>query len=151
MRPRHRRRGAAPLFPLTAYAVDDDGTRMYLATLRSTRKFRNLAENPAVSLLVDTREALPQARALTIEGTCRPLAGPGCEHARALLLDRHPHLVSLLDDADGELLCVQIASSCCSRGLPTRTRSRSNRVPVDSPSRSSCSILEDGLFRFPRR
>lgn len=112
--------GGQPHCSLMAYAADDGGTEMLLATLRSTRKFRNIVENPAVSLLVDTREELPagRARALTIEGICRPMAtGPERDHARGRLLSRHPHLGSLLADPQCEILCVRVTSFLLLKGL----------------------------------
>lgn len=55
-----------------AYTANDDGAEIYMATRRSPKKFKNLAENPAVSLMLDMGEDIPrsQARALTVEGTC---------------------------------------------------------------------------------
>ena len=106
-----------PHCSLMAYAVNDAATDMYLATLRTTRKYRNIEANPAVSLLVDTREA-PQPSALTIEGACRPLAaGPERDQARVRLLGRHPDLAALLDDPGGEILKVRITSFLLLKGL----------------------------------
>jgi nitroimidazol reductase NimA-like FMN-containing flavoprotein (pyridoxamine 5'-phosphate oxidase superfamily) len=112
--------GSQPHCSLMAYAADAGGSEIYLSTLRSTRKFRNISENAAVSLLVDTREEVPRgsARALTIEGTCRPMpAGPEREHARASLLSHHPHLERLLLDPDCEILCVRVSSFLLLKGL----------------------------------
>jgi nitroimidazol reductase NimA-like FMN-containing flavoprotein (pyridoxamine 5'-phosphate oxidase superfamily) len=112
--------GGQPHCSLMAYVADEAGTELVLTTLRSTRKFRNIVDNPAVSLLVDTREDLvrDRARALTIEGTCRPVPpGPEREQARARLRSRHPHLASLLDDPESELLQVRVASLLLLKGL----------------------------------
>jgi nitroimidazol reductase NimA-like FMN-containing flavoprotein (pyridoxamine 5'-phosphate oxidase superfamily) len=109
-----------PHCSLMAYAADADGSEVYLSTLRSTRKFRNIAANPAVSLLVDTREEVPRgtARALTIEGTCRTLPpGPEREHARDRLRAAHPHLERLLNDPEVEILAVRISSFLLLKGL----------------------------------
>ena len=61
---------AAPHCSLMAYAIDDQCREIYMATLTSSRKFRNLQKNSAVSLLIDTRgmEIYHQIRALTING-----------------------------------------------------------------------------------
>jgi nitroimidazol reductase NimA-like FMN-containing flavoprotein (pyridoxamine 5'-phosphate oxidase superfamily) len=109
-----------PHCSLMAYAVGGGGTEVYLSTLRATRKFRNVAENPSVSLLVDTREELPRgrARALTVEGECRPIAaGPERDSARARLAALHPHLRVLLDDPECEILCVRVTSFLLLKGL----------------------------------
>jgi nitroimidazol reductase NimA-like FMN-containing flavoprotein (pyridoxamine 5'-phosphate oxidase superfamily) len=67
--------GDRPYCSLMAYAANADGTEVYMATHRSTRKFRNLTVNPAVSLMIDTRQEAPRplVRALTVEGTCVPV------------------------------------------------------------------------------
>jgi nitroimidazol reductase NimA-like FMN-containing flavoprotein (pyridoxamine 5'-phosphate oxidase superfamily) len=112
--------GGQPHCSLMAYAAGEGGTEIYLATLRTTRKFRNVAENPAVSLLVDTREELPRdrARALTVEGVCRPIAsGPERERARSRLAAVHPHLGALLYDPDCEILSVRITSFLLLKGI----------------------------------
>jgi hypothetical protein len=112
--------GGRPHCSLMAYAAGEDGTEIYLATLRSTRKFRNVAENPAVSLLVDTREELPhdRARALTVEGACRPIvSSPERERARTRLSALHPHLRALLDDPGCEILSVRVTSFLLLKGI----------------------------------
>ncbi len=102
--------GDRPYCSLMAYASDPEGSELYLATLRATRKYRNLAANPAVSLLIDTRETRPreEALALTIEGECRVIEEP--EHRAAAgrrLAAAHPHLASLLDKPDTAILAVR--------------------------------------------
>ena len=55
--------GNKPYCSLMAYATDENCTEIYMATQRSTQKFRNLAANPAVppSLLADVFESLVAA------------------------------------------------------------------------------------------
>ena len=65
--------GDKPHCSLMAYVTDDDCSEIYMVTLRETRKFQNLQENPCVSLLIDTREGhagaqRPKAKALTVSG-----------------------------------------------------------------------------------
>ena len=48
--------GDKPHCSLMAYAADDDCREIYMVTHRKTNKYKNLKENPAVSLLIDTRE-----------------------------------------------------------------------------------------------
>lgn len=112
--------GDRPYCSLMAYAANADGTEIYMATYRSTRKFRNLAVNPAVSLMIDTRqEALrPLVRALTVEGTCIPVTGDaGKERIRAHLLAAHPQLREFLAHEDCAILCVTITSFLLLKGL----------------------------------
>lgn len=112
--------GSKPYCSLMAYAANEDGTEIYMATRRATQKFRNVSENPAVSLMIDTREETPraQARALTVEGTCAPIADAAQKRlVRARLLSAHPHLEEFLAHSDSELLCVRIRSLLLLRGL----------------------------------
>lgn len=112
--------GSKPYCSLMAYAANADGTEIYMATRRSSRKFRNLSENPAVSLLIDTREDVPrsQGRALTVAGTCTRIADEAKKPlAQALLLSTHPHLKDFLAHDDNELLCVTITSFLLLKGI----------------------------------
>jgi nitroimidazol reductase NimA-like FMN-containing flavoprotein (pyridoxamine 5'-phosphate oxidase superfamily) len=112
--------GNKPYCSLMAYATDENCTEIYMATQRSTQKFRNLAANPAVSLMIDTREALPrsQARALTVEGTCTRIEDDSKRKlARARLLSIHPQLKDFLTLTDSEILCVKIHSLLLLKGL----------------------------------
>jgi nitroimidazol reductase NimA-like FMN-containing flavoprotein (pyridoxamine 5'-phosphate oxidase superfamily) len=112
--------GNKPYCSLMAYAANEDGTEIYMATHRSSRKFRNLSENPAVSLLIDTREDAPrsQARALTVEGTCARIADEAKRQiVQTRLLSLHPHLKDFLAHTDIEILCVTISSFLLLQGL----------------------------------
>lgn len=112
--------GSAPYCSLMAYAVSEDCREIYLATLRATRKFRNLTANPSVSLLIDSREIRPrtQAQALTVEGTCHAIEDDAAKiNARGRLLESHPHLMELLDNPDAALLCVRVKSFLLLEGL----------------------------------
>ena len=67
--------GEKPHCSLMAYATDDDCTGSTWPLTRHTRKFKNLMENPSVSLLIDTREER--------EGS-RPPRGKGYDRFRGL-------------------------------------------------------------------
>lgn len=112
--------GNKPYCSLMAYTTNKDCTEIYMATRRSTRKFRNLIENPAVSLMIDTRETLPrsQARALTVEGECSFMKeGSQKQQVRAKLTAAHPHLKDFVGHPENEILCVRIKSFLLLKGL----------------------------------
>ena len=112
--------GSKPYCSLMAYTANEDCTEIYMATHRSTKKFRNLAANPAVSLMIDTREDAPRslARALTVEGTCGRIEDdPKKKLAQARLLSIHPHLEDFLSHIDNEILCVAVRSFLLLKGL----------------------------------
>ena len=108
--------GNQPHCSLMSYAVDDDCREMYMVTLKKTRKYRNLKENPATSLLVDTREEdkgdrRHQARALTVNGLFEEVNDQKKRDSiRASLLKRNPHLNVLAEAPDAEFFIVRIRS-----------------------------------------
>jgi nitroimidazol reductase NimA-like FMN-containing flavoprotein (pyridoxamine 5'-phosphate oxidase superfamily) len=123
--------GNRPHCSLMAYCPDPEGRRIYMTTRRDSRKFENLAENPAVSLLIDDRGRRPRekTRALTVSGTCREVSDPKeREGAGRGLLFAHPRLASFLNDPDAAILCVQVESFLLLDGV-----SEAYFVEVDSP------------------
>jgi nitroimidazol reductase NimA-like FMN-containing flavoprotein (pyridoxamine 5'-phosphate oxidase superfamily) len=109
--------GNQPYCSLMAYIVNGDCTRIFMVTLRNTRKYQNLIENPLVSLLMDTR-GQKEPQALTIEGEIKEL---GREHEKKqiknALICRHPQLKSLLNSPDAAILKVRIKSVVFLKGL----------------------------------
>jgi nitroimidazol reductase NimA-like FMN-containing flavoprotein (pyridoxamine 5'-phosphate oxidase superfamily) len=115
--------GKNPHCSLMAYTTDEDCSEVYMATHRSTRKFKNLTENPSVSLLIDTREEhkgshRPEAKALTVSGAFQRLTDHQKKAwVKARLLSRHPHLRVFLDHPDAEVICIKIHSFLLLDGL----------------------------------
>jgi nitroimidazol reductase NimA-like FMN-containing flavoprotein (pyridoxamine 5'-phosphate oxidase superfamily) len=107
--------GNQPHCSLMAYVVDDEGRQIYMATLRETRKFKNLIQNPAVSLLIDTREEdagaqRSRAKALTVNGVFQRVEGEKQAAIQTRILQRHPHLQELFAKGEAEVFCVRIES-----------------------------------------
>ncbi len=107
--------GNRPHCSLMAYVADEEGREIYMATLRDTKKFRNLTENPAVSLLIDTREEdsgsrRSQARALTVNGVFQRVERERQAPIRARILERHPHLQDLFARGEAEVFVVRVES-----------------------------------------
>ena len=67
-----------PYCSLMAYVTNRACTEMYMVTHRQTQKYQNLVTNPAVSLLIDTRDTTPRsaARAMTVEGVFGTIKDP---------------------------------------------------------------------------
>ena len=109
-----------PHCSLMAYVTDENCTEMYMVTHKNTNKYRNLMENPSVSLLIDTREISPRtkAKALTVEGVCAIIGSEEKRKAvQAKLLAVHPHLSEFINHSQAEILCVKIRSFLLLRGL----------------------------------
>ena len=113
----------SPHCSLMAYIVDDHCREIYMVTQKDSRKYRNLLENPQISLLIDTREdhtgpQRPATKALTVAGTFQSVAEPHqynsvCEK----LLARHPHLNDFLNQPGATILCIKISSFLLLDGL----------------------------------
>ncbi|WP_291319514.1 pyridoxamine 5'-phosphate oxidase family protein [Desulfonatronospira sp.] len=102
-----------PHCSLMAYMPDSDCTRIYLLTLKDSRKFANISRNPWVSLLVDTRdprEPRKYFRALTISGTCAPADSWEQDNLIQVMVHRHPQLKEFVQNPDRVLLVVNINS-----------------------------------------
>ncbi len=115
--------GEKPHCSLMAYTTNDDCSEIYMATHRSTRKFKNLMGNPSVSLLIDTREEHKGSqrsgeKAMTVSGAFERLEDDQKKAwAKARLLSRHPHLKQFLDHPDAEVFGIKIHSFLLLDGL----------------------------------
>jgi len=101
-----------PHCSLMSYVADDQCREIYMLTLAGTRKYRNLAGNSAVSLLIDNREeGLGRGgniQALTVSGVFREIGDP-VEAAviRRRLLERHPQLAELVAGGEARVFAVR--------------------------------------------
>ncbi|MCF8120325.1 MAG: pyridoxamine 5'-phosphate oxidase family protein [Deltaproteobacteria bacterium] len=115
-----------PHCSLMAYICDADCQYVYMVTDKKTAKFRNLKKNPAVSLLVDTREThgaehRSQTQALTVAGVYEPLQEEMLPAIRDMLLETHPQLSVFLKDPDARILSVRLESFLLLDGLTEAT------------------------------
>lgn len=102
-----------PHCSLMGYVTDEAAETVYMVTLKDSQKYRNVLDNPQVSLLVDTRQDIPVmgrkgVKALTVHGACRPLSA---EEGRGFLLElagRHPHLEAISRHPDAAVLEVKV-------------------------------------------
>lgn len=102
----------SPYTSLVAFAATDDLTRLIFATMRTTRKYTNLSNNPNVSLLIDNRsnqaEDFHDAIAVTVVGTVTEATEIEREQFLPLYLARHPLLKAFVLDPSCTLLMVQV-------------------------------------------
>jgi nitroimidazol reductase NimA-like FMN-containing flavoprotein (pyridoxamine 5'-phosphate oxidase superfamily) len=112
--------GQKPYCSLMAYVTDKNCEEIYMVTHKNTTKYKNLMQNPAVSLLIDTREQSPrcQAKALTVEGVFGKIEKMAKrKQVAAKLLRTHPYLDSFLKHPEAEIFCVKISSFLLLDGL----------------------------------
>jgi len=107
--------GGRPHCSLMSYITDPGCREIFLVTHPHTKKFRNLLENPWVSLLIDTREegrdiALARKKALTITGLYRKIDPPREREIRAQFLSRHPQLKELVEDPEAVIVSIKVRS-----------------------------------------
>jgi nitroimidazol reductase NimA-like FMN-containing flavoprotein (pyridoxamine 5'-phosphate oxidase superfamily) len=104
-----------PHCSLMAYVTNPECSELYMVTQKNT-KYKNLLDNPTVSLLIDTREEhsgshRPRTKALTVDGVFRRIDDPSQgDSVRATLVERHPHMKSFLDQPDAEVFAIRITS-----------------------------------------
>jgi nitroimidazol reductase NimA-like FMN-containing flavoprotein (pyridoxamine 5'-phosphate oxidase superfamily) len=112
--------GGKPYCSLMAYVTDEACEEIYMVTHRNTQKYKNLLKNPAVSLLIDSREVTPRNRvqALTVEGCFNKIEDDVKRSTvRKRLLKIHPHLVGFIDHADAEIFCIKVNAFLFLNGL----------------------------------
>lgn len=101
-----------PYSNLIAFAATDDLKEILFATTRATRKFKNLAEDPRVSLLMDNRsnqeKDFGEASAVTVLGTAEEVLGSERESYLQLFLKKHPYLEEFVTAPTCALIRVKV-------------------------------------------
>ena len=103
----------APHCSLMSYATDKDCREIYMATLKDTKKYRNLIANPAVSLLIDTRDtdSKSKTRALTVTGVFQAIGNDKrIKEIRKALLTKHPDLKDFFNNPDVRIVVIKATS-----------------------------------------
>jgi nitroimidazol reductase NimA-like FMN-containing flavoprotein (pyridoxamine 5'-phosphate oxidase superfamily) len=115
--------GNKPYCSLMAYTSNDEGTEIYMVSHKDTQKYRNLTDNPNVSLLIDTRDEdkgpkRSKARALTVSGIFREIREKERkDRIRAKLVERHPHMREFAHHPDAEVFAIKATSFLLLEGL----------------------------------
>jgi nitroimidazol reductase NimA-like FMN-containing flavoprotein (pyridoxamine 5'-phosphate oxidase superfamily) len=105
--------GQKPYCSLMAYVTDNNCEEIYMVTHKNSTKYKNLMQNPAVSLLIDTREKSPRsaAKALTVEGIYSKIEDlEKRKQVAARLLQAHPHLDGFMQHPNADVICIKIRS-----------------------------------------
>ena len=99
-----------PHCSLMSYATNNDCREIYMATLKETKKYRNLIANPSVSLLIDTRDAdaTGNTRALTVTGIVQAINdNQKISEIRKSLLKKHPDLKDFFNNPDTQIIVIK--------------------------------------------
>lgn len=102
-----------PYASLIAFALTPDHRRLIFATPRNTSKYRNMGNEPAVSVLLDDRsqhiDDLQSARAVTLLGTATEVrTAPERAKFREVFVEKHSELTAFVDAPDTALIAVTI-------------------------------------------
>jgi nitroimidazol reductase NimA-like FMN-containing flavoprotein (pyridoxamine 5'-phosphate oxidase superfamily) len=112
--------GGKPYCSLMAYVAHESCKEIYMVTHTNTQKYKNLLENPAVSLLIDSREKTPRNRvqALTVHGSFRKIDDDAKRSlVRKMFLDVHPHLSDFIDHQRAEIFAIKVNAFLLLNGL----------------------------------
>ena len=112
--------GGKPYCSLMAYTIDEDCEEIYMVTQRATQKYKNMLNNPAVSLLIDSREKKSRSRiqALTVEGTFHRIEDDIKRvKIRNGFLETHPYLADFIHHSDTVFFCVKVKAFLLLNGL----------------------------------
>ncbi|MDY7029787.1 MAG: hypothetical protein SVR04_15955, partial [Spirochaetota bacterium] len=107
------------------YATNSSCDEIYLMTLPESRKYKNMCENPAVSLLIDTRRDRLKSdytgtMALTVSGRFDKIIDDAeRERIRNELLRKHPGLKDFFLNPEGEPVKIIMESYLLLEG-PTK-------------------------------
>jgi len=89
-----------PYASLVAFASSNDLTRLFFATIRTTRKFANIMQDSRVSMLIDNRSNksadFQQATSVTAIGRTGEVAPDRRQDVLELYLAKHPYLKSFV-------------------------------------------------------
>ena len=105
-------RGQRPHQGLVAIAATDDLKNIIFTTPTYTRKYENIQQNPAVSLLLDNRANTEMdflnCTALTVHGEASILDKESETVYHDLYLNRHPYLEQFLHSPSSAMLLVRV-------------------------------------------
>jgi nitroimidazol reductase NimA-like FMN-containing flavoprotein (pyridoxamine 5'-phosphate oxidase superfamily) len=114
-----------PHCSLMAYATNSSCDEIYLMTPNDSRKFKNMCENPAVSLLIDTRQDMlksdhSETMALTLSGRFdRIMKDAEKKRISEELSRKHPGLKEFFESPATEPVKIIIESCLLLQG-PTK-------------------------------
>ena len=102
-----------PYCTLVAYAISEDLREIIFATLRDTRKYRNIKKTPSVSLLIDSRtnqvNDFKDVEACTVVGSAEEISDELKSGYLRGYLEKHPSLEGFAKAPDCALMKIQVA------------------------------------------
>jgi uncharacterized pyridoxamine 5'-phosphate oxidase family protein len=101
-----------PYTSLITINISNDCRHLYFPTLRNTQKYRNLAHNNKVSVLLDNRSIYGESPsglyALSVIGAAQEVNQENLATCQDQFIQKHPHLRSFIGLTDSAMLQVDI-------------------------------------------
>ncbi len=102
-----------PNSSLMQYISDETADKIYMITLKDSTKYRNISQNPRVSLLIDTRDQLTsdteRIRSLIVYGTAKILEDQAAKiDILKRLVEKHRNLIPLSEKSDCQVIQVRV-------------------------------------------
>lgn len=98
---------------LVAYAVSQNLEHLIICTPRATRKYNNILQNSAVSLLIDNTTNmttdLQKAMAVTVTGTAEELSQADVPSGTDIFLKRHPYMSDFVQSPNTAVIKINVA------------------------------------------
>lgn len=101
-----------PYLCLVSYAVTEDLRQIVFSTKRDRKKYRDMVNNPRISLMIDDRRNLPEdvnrVMSVTVVGNAAEAKGREKTTLAHLLSKRHPVLSEFVESGDTAIMHVTI-------------------------------------------
>lgn len=101
-----------PYDSLVAFTANEDLSKIYFATSRSSRKFINMVQDNRIALLIDNRsnqqEDFQSAPAITVIGSVQESEGEDRDKTEKLHLFRHPYFEEFFRAPSTTLMYVHV-------------------------------------------
>lgn len=94
-----------PNTSLMKYICDESCTKLYMITLKGSIKYQNIAANPNVSLLIDTRDQISNLsepiKSLTVYGKARVVENfQSHQELLSRIVSRHKNLIPISENSN---------------------------------------------------
>ncbi|MFW9787676.1 MAG: pyridoxamine 5'-phosphate oxidase family protein [Candidatus Thorarchaeota archaeon] len=101
-----------PYSSLVGFVVTEGMRELVFATMRQRLKYKNMAANPRVTLMIDDRNEqnndFNETTSITIIGSAVDVKGPTRNDYASLLVDQHPVLTDFVSFPDCAIMRVAI-------------------------------------------
>lgn len=102
-----------PYCSLMTFTLGKDNKTLYMVATDDSKKYKNIALNPRVSILMDNRQSLGKISnneiiSVTFEGYYEAVDKEKSEEGKKALLEKHPDLYEIIQDPKCILLSIRL-------------------------------------------